>query len=330
MITYALSTYVITIASKLNSGIDDLDLNLEDFRQRVNSDLVGKLVNIASRCASFISKNFKGQMAESLAEPELYQSFSDASESIANAYEKREYSRAMREIMALADKANQYIDEKKPWELIKDPEQHAAVQAICSQGLNMFRALLIYLKPVLPQVAIDAEAFLQVSPLSWADVQTPLLGHTIDRFKPLMKRIEAPQIEAMIETSKEQAAAAEAQASGPLAANPIAAEIKIDDFQKIDLRIARIVKAQTVEKSNKLLQLTIDLGGETRNIFAGIKGHYEPAQLEGRLTVIVANLAPRKMRFGVSEGMVLAASHDDSGLYLLNPDSGAEPGMRIS
>lgn len=315
-------------ATKLSDGIDDLDLNLEDFRQKVNSDLVGKVVNIASRSANFISKNFSGQLADSLTEPELFEAGVKAGESIAKAYQKREYSRAMREIMALADRANQYIDEQKPWVLIKQEDSRAQVQSICTMGLNLFRLLIIYLKPVLPKVAEDAESFLQIEPLSWADSQQPLLNHTIERFKPLMQRVEMPQIEAMIEASKASQAAA-SKPKGPLAEDPIAAEITIDDFLKVDLRVVRIAKAEAVEKADKLVQLTLDLGGETRNVFAGIKAHYQLQDLEGRLTVMIANLAPRKMRFGVSEGMVLAASSSDSGIYLLSPDSGAQPGMRL-
>jgi methionyl-tRNA synthetase len=230
--------------------------------------------------------------------------------------------------MALADRANQYIDEQKPWTLIKQPERVAEVQAICTMGLNLFRLLVLYLKPVLPKVAEDAEAFLRIAPLTWADRKQPLLNHTVERFKPLMQRVEPAQIEAMIEASKTSQPAA-AKASGHLTDNPLAAEIGIDDFTKIDLRIARIAKAQAVEQADKLVQLTLDLGGETRNVFAGIKAHYQPQDLEGRLTVMVANLAPRKMRFGLSEGMVLAASGSASGIYLLSPDSGAEPGMRV-
>ena len=316
-------------AVKLNDRIDDLDLNLEDFQQRVNSDLVGKVINIASRSAGFISKRFQGCLAESLAEPGLYGEFVVAGESIAEAYENREFSRAMREIMALADKANQYIDEHKPWILAKQPDQNDQIQAVCSVGLNLFRLLMIYLKPVLPKVAQDAEAFLQVQPLTWGDIHHPLLGHSIGRFKPLMQRVDSKQIEAMVEASRENLAPTTPQPQGPLDDEPLAPEITIDDFMKVDLRVARIVKAALVPKSDKLLQLTLDLDGETRNVFAGIKGAYRPEDLEGRLTVMVANLAPRKMRFGVSEGMVLAAGSGDSEIYVLNPDSGAKPGMRV-
>ena len=322
-------------AAKLGSGVDDIDLNLEDFAQRVNSDLVGKVVNIASRCAGFISKRFDGKLAEQVTEQTLFDDFVAKGETIADHYEKREYSRAVREIMALADRANQYIDEQKPWVVAKEEGKDAELQAICSDGLNLFRLLIGYLRPILPGTAAMAEAFLQIEPLTWDQLATPLTGHTISKFKPLMTRVEAKQIEAMLEHSKEDLAAqAPAQAAkpagdSPLAKDPIAETIQFDDFAKLDLRIARIAKAEHVEGADKLLQLTLDLGGETRNVFAGIKSAYAPEDLEGKLTVMVANLAPRKMRFGVSEGMVLAAGPGGKELYILNPDEGAQPGMRV-
>ncbi|MFO1429710.1 MAG: methionine--tRNA ligase [Candidatus Competibacteraceae bacterium] len=317
-------------ATKLNDRIDDLDLNLEDFQQRVNSDLVGKLVNIASRSAGFISKRFTGRLAADLAEPELYRDFVTTGEAIAQAYERREFSRAMREIMALADRANQYIDERKPWVLAKQPGQDEQVQAVCSMGLNLFRLLSIYLKPVLPQVAAEAETFLHIPPLRWDDLGQPLLDHVIAPFKPLMQRVETAQIAAMLAAAQEnlKATTADAGPAGPLASQPLAPPITLDEFMKVDLRVARIVEAAAVEGADKLVQLTLDLGGETRRVFAGIKSTYRPADLQDRLTVMVANLAPRKMRFGVSEGMVLAAN-SDSGIYLLGVDTGAEPGMRV-
>ncbi|MFZ1493873.1 MAG: methionine--tRNA ligase [Candidatus Competibacter denitrificans] len=317
-------------ASKLNDGIDDLDLNFEDFVQRVNSDLVGKLVNIASRCAGFITRRFDGRLADTLAEPGLYAEFTAAGESIAQAYEGREFGRAMREIMALADRANQYIDEKKPWVLAKQPAAATEVQAVCSMGLNLFRLLMLYLKPVLPGIAGQVEGFLQIAPLRWADLSTPLLGHAIAEFKPLLQRVEMAQITAMVEESKEGhlIATAPSATPGPLAIDPLSPTITIDEFAKIDLRVARIVKAEAVANADKLVRLELDLGGETRQVFAGIKAAYRPEELEGRLTVMVANLAPRKMRFGLSEGMVLAAA-GGTGIYLLAPDSGAEPGMRV-
>jgi methionyl-tRNA synthetase len=321
-------------AGKLGSGVDDIDLNLEDFAQRVNADLVGKFVNIASRCAGFITKRFDGKLSGTLAEPTLWNSFKHAGDEIADQFEKREYARAMRSIMALADKANQYIDEKQPWVIAKEEGKDEELQEICSMGLNLFRVIACYLKPVLPATIEAAEAFLNVDPLSWDDAKTPLHGHVIGKFKPLMTRVDPKQLEAVVEDSKEDLEAAaktaeEPAASGPLAEDPISDTIQFDDFAKLDLRIARIIKADHVEGADKLLQLTLDLGGETRNVFAGIKSAYAPEDLEGKLTVMVANLAPRKMRFGVSEGMVLAAGPGGKDLFILNPDEGAQPGMRV-
>jgi len=322
-------------AAKLGPGIDDIDLNLEDFAQRVNSDLVGKVVNIASRCAGFIGKRFGGRMAAAVSEPSLFNDFVAAGETIAGHYEKREFSRAVREIMALADRANQYIDERKPWVVAKEKGKEEELQAICSDGLNLFRLLIGYLRPILPGTAEAAEAFLQIAPLTWEQLTTPLTGHTIGKFTPLMTRVDPKRIEAMLEHSKEDLAAktpagqAKPATGSPLAKEPVAETISFDDFAKLDLRVARIVKAQPVEGADKLLQLTLDLGGETRNVFAGIKSAYAPEALEGRLTVMVANLAPRKMRFGVSEGMVLAAGPGGKELFILNPDPGAQPGMRV-
>ncbi len=326
-------------ASKLSSGVDDIDLNLEDFIARVNSDLVGKVVNIASRCAGFINKRFANTLSATLPDPDLYQLFSDASAQSAELYENRRYNQAMREIMALADKANQYVDEQKPWVLAKDPERLAEVQSVCTQGINMFRAIVTYLKPVLPQLAADTESFLNAGELSWDSASKPLLNQEIGVFKALMTRVETTMVEAMLADN------ASATLSTPASATPnqtrslsevegkavegISPTIEYEDFAKIDLRIAKIVKAEHVKGADKLVQLTLDIGGETRNVFAGIKSAYEPADLEGRLTVMVANLAPRKMRFGVSEGMVLAAGPGGSDLFILTPDNGAEPGMRV-
>ncbi|MEM7357913.1 MAG: methionine--tRNA ligase [Pseudomonadota bacterium] len=317
-------------AAKLSDGVVDMDLNLEDFVARVNSDLVGKMVNIASRCAGFIGKRFDGQLADTLAAPELQAQLAEAADSIAQRYEKREFSQAMREIMALADKANQFIDEHKPWVLIKDESKLDEVQQVCTTGLNAFRALCIYLKPVLPNLVAQAEAFLDIEPLSWNDLQQPLLAHSINRFKPLMTRIEQTQIDQMIEDSKENLAPTTAMpADSPLADDPISDEISYDDFAKIDLRVATIKDAALVEGADKLLQLTLDLNGEVRNVFAGIKSAYDPQDLIGRQTVMVANLAPRKMRFGMSEGMVLAAGPGGNDLFVLSPDAGAKAGMRV-
>jgi len=319
--------------AKLSSGVDDIDLNLEDFMQRVNSDLVGKVVNIASRCAGFITKKFDNQLSAELPEPELYNNIVAAGEKIADHYENREYNKAVREIMAQADKANVYIDENKPWVLIKEEGRSDEVQKICSQGLNMFRLLMTYLKPILPVTAEKSEAFLNTD-LTWANISQPLLSHSINKFKPLLTRIEKEQIETMTHDSlenqtSENMPAKEETVTGPLADDPIADEISFDDFAKIDLRIAKIVKAEHVDGADKLLQLTLDLGGDTRNVFAGIKSAYNPEDLEGKLTVMVANLAPRKMRFGLSEGMVLAAGPGGKDLFILNPDEGAVAGMKV-
>ncbi|WP_339639635.1 methionine--tRNA ligase [uncultured Porticoccus sp.] len=315
-------------AAKLSSGVDDLDLNLDDFIQRVNSDLVGKVINIASRCAKFVSKGNDGMLAASIADKALWQRVSAAADSIADYYEQREFGRAIREIMSLADAANEYIAAKAPWQLAKEEGREQEVQDICSLGINLFRALMIYLKPVLPAMAADAEAFLN-SPLDWPAKIEPLLNHRIDNFKPLMQRVDPDRVNAMLEASKEiLAETTAAPLSGPLMEEPLAAEIGFEDFIKVDLRVARIVAANAVEGADKLLQLTLDIGGETRTVFSGIKAAYQPEDLEGRLTVLVANLAPRKMRFGLSEGMVLAAG-DKQSIYLLSPDSGAQPGQRI-
>ncbi|MEP5764987.1 MAG: methionine--tRNA ligase [Halieaceae bacterium] len=322
-------------AAKLGNGVDDIDLNLEDFIQRVNSDVVGKVVNIASRCAGFLRKGFDNTLEAQSSEAALVQEFIDAGESIAGLYEQREFSKAVREIIALADRANQYIDEKKPWVLAKEEGREAEVHAACSVGINLFRVLMTYLKPVLPAMAEKAEAFLQCS-LDWTALDAPLLGHQIAKFKPLLTRIEAAQVEAVVEASKEQQA--EAKISGhDKAASGQAGEqaamsdtIDFETFAKVDLRVAEIVAAEPVEGADKLLQLTLNLGDEQRNVFAGIKEAYpEPALLVGKMTVCVANLAPRKMRFGVSEGMVLAAGPGGSDIYLLEPHAGAQPGMQV-
>ena len=320
-------------AAKLGSGVDDIDLNLEDFVLRVNSDLVGKVVNIASRCAGFINKRFAGQLSGQCTEPDLYQAFVAEGEAIAGNYEGREFGQAIRKIMALADRANQYIDANKPWVLAKEAGREQQVQDVSSVGLNLFRVLITYLQPVLPAMAAEVETFLSLPATTWDSIDAPLTGHTINPFKPLMTRVEQEKIDVMLEDSKDSlgtAAAAPAEtADKPSGIDPIAATISFEDFAKLDLRIARISKAQHVEGADKLLQLTLDIGGESRNVFAGIKSAYAPETLEGKLTVMVANLAPRKMRFGVSEGMVLAAGPGGSDLFVLHPDEGAKPGMRV-
>jgi methionyl-tRNA synthetase len=317
-------------AAKLGTGIDDIDLNLEDFSQRVNSDLVGKVVNIASRCAGFINKKFNATLSKTNSQTELYQLFIDAGDSIASHYEHREFSRAVREIMALADKANQYIDENKPWVLIKESGKEQQVHDVCSVGLNLFRVLITYLKPILPNTAKLSESFLNVPPLQWDDIKKPLLNHKINKFKPLMTRIEQDTIDAMTESSKQSLENTEdAITTGPLADDPIGDEISFEDFAKVDLRIAKIINAEHVDGANKLLQLTLDLDGLTKNVFAGIKSAYTPEQLIGKYTVMVANLKPRKMRFGLSEGMVLAAGPGGKDLWILSPDDGAQAGMKV-
>ncbi|MCF6202200.1 MAG: methionine--tRNA ligase [Methylococcaceae bacterium] len=314
-------------AAKLTDGIDDLDLNFDDFTQRVNSDLVGKVVNIASRCSGFIKKRFDGKLSSELSEPELFKEFIDANKSIAALYEGREFGKAMREIMSLADKANQYIDEKKPWIVAKEQGRDTELQNICSIGINLFRLLVVYLKPVIPALAENTEKFLNIEPQNWPATAQPLLDHQINKFKPLMTRVEADKIEAIVEASKENLKkTTEAKVT---TCEAIADTIEFDDFAKIDLRIAKIVKANHVDGADKLLQLTVDIGDETRNIFAGIKSAYAPEDLEGKLTVVVANLKPRKMRFGLSEGMVLAAGPGGEDLWVLSPDQGAKAGMRV-
>ncbi len=319
-------------AAKLGPGVDDIDLNLEDFSTRVNADLVGKLVNIASRCAGFINKRFEGKLAPTLSSTGISDTIVAGAAAIADYYDGREYGKAMRDIMALADRVNQYIDEKQPWVAIKDEARHAEVHDVCSIGLNAFRQLVILLKPVLPRLAAQAEEFLAVGELAWADLEHDLLNHAINRFKPLMTRIEPVFIERVIEDSKEDLVEEQKmqQANDDPSIEPIAEEIVYEDFARLDFRVARIVAASRVEKSDKLLQLTLDIGSETRNVFAGISKAYDPDDLVGKLTVMVANLAPRKMRFGVSEGMVLAAGSGETEIYILHPDTGAKPGMRVS
>ena len=336
-------------AAKLNGTMEDIDLNLEDFVARVNSDLVGKYVNIASRCAGFISKKFDGKLAST--DAAWLKPLRDAAENIAAAYEDRDFGRALREVMALADAANVVVNDRKPWELAKQEGEEAAanLHAACSEAIEAFRLLTLYLKPALPKVAEAVEAFLGIQPLTWADAATALpAGHTINAYSHLMTRIDPKQVVALVEANKESLAPTEpapqkhaekqekavavatAQAE---AAKNADAHISIDDFMKVELRIAKIVDAGHVEGAEKLIRLSLDIGEEKpRQVFAGIKSAYDPAALVGRLTVMVANLAPRKMKFGMSEGMVLAASGADDktgGIYILSPDSGAQPGMRV-
>ncbi|MCO4800216.1 MAG: methionine--tRNA ligase [Colwelliaceae bacterium] len=341
-------------AAKLTNRIDDLDLNLEDFAQRVNSDLVGKVVNIASRCASFITKRFDGILSDTVDDQALANEVTSAGDRLAELYENREFGKAMREIMALADKVNEYIAIKEPWQLIKDETKQQEVQDICSLGINLFRTLMIYLKPVLPVLAESTATFLN-DELIWEGHKTLLTSHKINKFKALLQRVDMDKINAMTDASKESLGTSStdkadkkskkkkskkekvidnsAALANPLAADPIAPEIQFDDFAKIDLRIAKIVKAEHVEGADKLLRLELALdsneNGETRQVFAGIKSAYQPEDLEGKLTVMVANLAPRKMRFGMSEGMVLAAGPGGKDLWIMNPEEGAQPGMKV-
>jgi methionyl-tRNA synthetase len=328
-------------AAKLGSGVDDFDLNFEDFVQRVNADLVNKYVNIASRCAGFIKKA-GGNLSDNIAEPEMMNSFIEAGEQIAEFYEAREFGKATKLIMELADRANEYIQTKEPWALAKQEGTEQEVLDICSMGINLFRQITIYLAPVLPEMAEKVQAFMNLETLSWESRKEVLKGHSINKFKPLMQRVEGAQIEKMKEATLADLEAEKALAanSAPKAAseetsskhwedNPLAEQITFDDFVKVDMRVALIENAQHVEGAGKLLQLTLDLGGEKRNVFAGIKSAYKPEDLIGRKTIMVANLAPRKMKFGVSEGMVMAAGPGGKEIYLFSPDDGAEPGMRV-
>ncbi len=327
-------------ASKLNGSMEDIDLNLADFVARVNSDLVGKFVNIASRTAGFISKRFGGRLADSLPDLDLLNEMRHAATSIADSYENLDTSRAVRDIMRLADLANQYVNDCKPWDIARQEGQDAALLEVCSVSLNLFRLLALYLKPILPRLAEDVEHFLDIPPLGWQDANSQLTGHVIRPYQHLMTRVEQSRVDAMLAANAAATRPADTPATTPAAApvTPASAPhaagdaetISVDDFARVDLRIARIVNAEHVEGAEKLIRLTLDIGEEKpRNVFAGIKSAYDPASLVGRLTVMVANLAPRKMKFGISEGMVLAASGDGPGLFILSPDDGARPGMRV-
>lgn len=315
-------------AAKLSASVDDIDLNFDDFSQRVNSDVVGKVVNIASRCSGFIGKRFGNRLSNNCREPGLFAEFIDANTGIAELYETREFGKAMREIMALADKANAYIDDKKPWVLAKEEGKNQELHDVCTMGLNLFRVLSAYLKPVLPALVKEAEQFLNIAPHGWINEIQFLGDHAINEFKPLMTRVEPDKIVSIVEASKESL---EKTVDQPKAKQfePIAETILIEDFAKLDLRIAKIIKAESVAEADKLLKLTVDIGDETRTVFAGIKSAYTPEQLEGRLTLVLANLAPRKMKFGLSEGMVLAAAPGGKDIFVLSPDEGAIPGMRV-
>jgi methionyl-tRNA synthetase len=307
-------------ASKLGPGVDDIDFRFDDFVAKVNADLVGKLVNIASRCAGFVHRINGGVLADALPDAALFAEFREAAAGIAEDYEARHYARAIRRIMALADRANQMIDEQKPWVAIKEPENETQVLATCTLGLNLFRSLIALLKPVIPAVAARAEAFLGGGELTWSSVETPLLGSRIERFKPLLNRVEESNVAAILAEASE----------GTKGLNDTQDEtIDIDAFLRVDLRVAEIVEAAYVDGADKLLRLRLDVGDGERTVFAGIRSAYEPEALQGRKVVVVANLEPRKMRFGVSEGMIIAAGPGGEDIYLLSPDSGATPGMRV-
>ncbi len=326
-------------AAKMNGRTDDLDLNLEDFVAKVNSDLVNKLVNLASRTAVFITRCFNGKLAGGITEPKLFEQFINAAKTVDECYEKCDYARAIREIMGLADEANRYVDANAPWVLAKDPAQKEKLHEVCTNSLNMFRILTTYLKPVVPTLATGVEALLNTT-LSLERISEHLCGCEIREFKPLFKRIDLKTVQAMVNDSKEDLAKSAGSAKKPAPAAPakkaakdddseIAPQITIDDFAKVDLRVAKIVKAEHVEGAEKLISLELDIGTEVRHVFAGIKSAYKPEELVGRLTIMVANLAPRKMKFGVSEGMVCAAGPGGREIFLLSPDSGAQPGMRV-
>jgi len=306
-------------AAKLGPSMEDIDLNTDDFTARVNSDLIGKLVNIASRCSGFINKQFDNKLSESIDNQNLHNEFIDSSGSIAQHYESREFSKAMRQIMLLADKANRYIEEKKPWLMIKDESQAHEVQRVCTQGLNLFRTLMIYLTPVIPGIADKSKELFNEKKWEWSDISSPILGKKIQKYKPLLTRIDKEKVKKMMEIPKEES-------KNSKSTNNL---ISIDDFMKIDLRVAHVIDAKEIKEADKLLELTLDLDGESRTVIAGIKSAYKAEDLIDRNVVVVANLAPKKMRFGVSEGMVLAAGPGDSDIFLLSVDEGATPGMKI-
>jgi methionyl-tRNA synthetase len=316
------------ICAKLNANVEDLDFNPEDFIARINSDLIGKFVNIASRAAGFLSKRFGGRLSGDLGVEGrvLLDGLRSGSDAIRELYEEREFGKALREVMLLADRVNEYVDQHKPWELAKQQGMNAALHDVCSVCIEAFRALTVYLKPVMPALAAQVEAFLKVEPLDWRDASRALGAHTIGEYRHLMQRVDPKQVDALLEAPAPSAVEPGGEALAP--------EIAIGDFAKVDLRLAKIVDAEHVDGSDKLLRLTLDVGeGRLRNVFSGIKSAYKPEDLIGKMTVMVANLAPRTMKFGLSEGMVLAASHADEkahpGLYVLEPWPGAVPGLRV-
>ncbi len=315
------------IASKLTSRIEDIDLSFNDFIARINSELVGKYVNIASRSAGFLAKRFDNQLANSISDASVIEQVLAIKDELARLYESREFAKAIKLIMGMVDEINQYVDNVKPWILAKEEDKVVELHQICTILLNVFRIFAVYLKPIVPTLVKQIEEFLNIDELSWSSLDSLLLGHKVNQYKHLITRVEENMIDKVIELNKVTEVAAEPSTSY----EKIAETISIDDFSKIDLRIAKIVAANHVDGADKLIQLTLDIGSETRNVFAGIKSAYDPASLVGKYTVMVANLAPRKMKFGMSEGMVLAASFEDKngGLYILEPHDGAQPGMRV-
>lgn len=318
------------IASKLTSKIEDIDFSFDDFIARINSELVGKYVNIASRSAGFLAKHFANKLASDLIDSSLLTKLTNVKDELAKLYKNREFAKAVKLIMSLVDEVNQFVDSQKPWLMARNEEQHNNLHQVCTILLNALRILAIYLKPIVPKLVSDIEAFLQVSPLMWDDLNHLLLAHQINDYTHLINRVEANMIEKVIEVNQQELVASGAMSSN-INYEPIAETINVDDFAKIDLRIAKIIAAEHVAGADKLIRLTLDIGSERRNVFAGIKSAYDPLQLVGKHTVMIANLAPRKMKFGISEGMVLAASFEDkaSGIYILEPNEGACPGMRV-
>jgi methionyl-tRNA synthetase len=316
-------------ATKLNGSVDDIDINLDDFVQRVNSDLVGKIVNIASRCSGFINKQFDGMLADRIDDEALWDRFAGAGAELASQYEAGETGRVVREVSALADLANQYIAHHEPWKAVKQPDQRERVQLVCSQAVNMFRSLMVYLKPILPKLVQASEKLLNIEPLRWEDAASPLLAHKIEAYQPLLTRLERKTVDQLIDASRVPDSDTDDATAATTASESGDAFISIDDFSRVELKVAKITAADLVDGADRLLKLTLDVGDDQRQVFSGIREAYEPASLVGKYTVVVSNLAPRKMRFGVSEGMVLAAGPGGSDIFLISPDEGAEPGMIV-
>jgi methionyl-tRNA synthetase len=311
-------------AAKLGAAIEDIDLNWEDFEARVNSDLVGKFVNIGSRCSGFIEKRFDGILSTKVESPDLLEKFNIASENIKSLYESREFAKAMREIMLLADLANRYINAEKPWVIAKDPNGEERLHQVVTMGLILFRIIAIYLKPVIPNIVSEIEKFFNEAPFCWNSVTLSVANRRVNQFVPLISRVEPGNIKAMVEEVKN-----EGDGTMPGGSSPTEGIVSIEDFAKLELRVGLIEEASDVDGADKLLKLYVDLGDEKRQIFAGIKQAYSPESLVGKLVVVVANLAPKKMRFGVSEGMILAAGAGGKDVFLVEPAKGAEPGMLV-